>query len=79
VTMLQLTLPAQFERFAAAVGLPAGQRTLPPPTAVESPSSRCRQRTTLLNCYRIPEREWLRYSGTCGQHARGTQRGCSRR
>ena len=32
-TMLQLTLPAQFERFAAAVGEPAAQRTLPPPTA----------------------------------------------
>ena len=30
-TMLQLTLPAQFERFAAAVGEPATDRTLPPP------------------------------------------------
>jgi mannose-6-phosphate isomerase-like protein (cupin superfamily) len=29
-TMLQLTLPAQFERFAAAVGVRAPQRALPP-------------------------------------------------
>src|SRR5687767_1590398 len=35
--MLQLTLPAQFERFAAEVGEPAKQRTLPPPSEPDIP------------------------------------------
>jgi quercetin dioxygenase-like cupin family protein len=35
--MLQLTLPAQFERFAAEVGEPARQRTLPPPSEPDIP------------------------------------------
>ena len=37
-TMLQLTLPAQFERFAAAVGVPAPQRRLPPPAEPDIPT-----------------------------------------
>ena len=35
--MLQLTLPAQFERFAAEVGEPAKRRTLPPPSEPDIP------------------------------------------
>ena len=35
--MLQLTLPAQFERFAAEVGEPAKERELPPPSEPDVP------------------------------------------
>jgi mannose-6-phosphate isomerase-like protein (cupin superfamily) len=35
--LLQITAPAQFERFAAEVGEPARQPTLPPPTPLDLP------------------------------------------
>ena len=35
--MLQFTLPAQFERFAAEMGEPARERTLPPPAEPDVP------------------------------------------
>lgn len=35
--LLQITAPAQFERFAAEVGEPARQPTLPPPTPPDVP------------------------------------------
>lgn len=35
--MLQLTLPAHFERFAAETGEPAGECTLPPPSEPDVP------------------------------------------
>lgn len=38
--LLQITAPAQFERFAAEVGEPAGQRTLPPRAAPDLPRLR---------------------------------------
>lgn len=38
--LLQITSPAQFERFAAELGEPARQRTLPPPAPADLPRMR---------------------------------------